>query len=87
MNNAFLVSSSSPLAICYNDKSVLENHHAATLFRILASPETNILTTLPPPERRQLRRTVVRAILATDMAHHQSHIKELTEIVAGAESV
>lgn len=34
-DNQFEVDSSSPLALCYNDISVLENHHAATTFSVL----------------------------------------------------
>ncbi len=32
-----------PLALLYNDQSVLEQHHAATAYRILSDPKTNIL--------------------------------------------
>ncbi|RLN92418.1 hypothetical protein BBJ28_00023128, partial [Nothophytophthora sp. Chile5] len=34
-DNQFEVDSNSPLALCYNDISVLENHHAATTFAVL----------------------------------------------------
>lgn len=34
-NNNFEVNSKSPLAVTYNDRSVLENFHLATAFRIL----------------------------------------------------
>ena len=81
-NNAFLVASNSPLAILYNDESVLENHHAATTFRILSRPGNDFLSALEPESRRQARRLIIRAILATDMACHATHVKELTEVVA-----
>jgi hypothetical protein len=38
-NNFFQVNAMSPVAIRYNDKSVLENFHAATTFEILGSPK------------------------------------------------
>ena len=41
----------------YNDEAVLENHHAATLFRVLNNPESNLLATLNVQERKQVRRT------------------------------
>lgn len=36
VNNAYLIKSRDPLAITYNDTSVLENRHAACLFEIVA---------------------------------------------------
>lgn len=36
-DNQFEIDSSSPLALCYNDISVLENHHASTTFSVLRS--------------------------------------------------
>uniref|UniRef100_K3X4R9 PDEase domain-containing protein n=1 Tax=Globisporangium ultimum (strain ATCC 200006 / CBS 805.95 / DAOM BR144) TaxID=431595 RepID=K3X4R9_GLOUD len=34
-DNQYEIDSSSPLALCYNDISVLENHHASTTFSVL----------------------------------------------------
>jgi len=42
-NNGFLVNSNDPIAIKYNDNSVLENFHAANLFKILRFQNCNIL--------------------------------------------
>lgn len=36
-DNQFEIDSNSPLALCYNDISVLENHHASTTFSVLKS--------------------------------------------------
>jgi len=44
--NAFEVASNSKLAIRYHDQSVLEQHHAATLFMLLSMPDTSILESL-----------------------------------------
>jgi len=71
-NNAFLVSTSDPLAIVYNDESVLENHHAATGFRTLKREECNILSGLSKEELGVVRKTVINLILGTDFAKHFS---------------
>ena len=36
LTNAFLINSHHPLAMCYNDKSPLENYHASAAFGIMA---------------------------------------------------
>lgn len=41
-NNTFEEISMSKLAVLYNDRSVLENHHAATAFRLLRQEDFNI---------------------------------------------
>ena len=43
LTNAFLVAASDPIALRYNDKAVLESHHAATTFltmRVRLNPKT-----------------------------------------------
>mmetsp|Transcript_58384 Transcript_58384/g.115917 ORF Transcript_58384/g.115917 Transcript_58384/m.115917 type:complete len:884 (-) Transcript_58384:598-3249(-) len=87
VNNAFLVNSNAPLALRYNDISVLENHHAATTFAILADKKTNILTNLTSKQKQEVRNLMISAILATDMAHHQAMVKNLTEQATGLEPV
>ncbi len=47
LTNQFLVATQSPLAVLYNDASVLENHHAATAFSLATNPGCNLLDTLP----------------------------------------
>lgn len=70
VSNAFLVQTGSQLAITYNDKSPLENMHAATFFEALRQPGLNFLEMLPASDFRKFRAKVVDAILATDMSHH-----------------
>lgn len=58
------------LAKLYNDRSVLENHHACRAFELLEIPENNILSTLSTSDWRDVRRCIISTILSTDMAHH-----------------
>ncbi|KAI8817941.1 cGMP phosphodiesterase [Fimicolochytrium jonesii] len=69
-NNAYQINAHTDLAIIYNDQSPLEMHHAAVLFTILKDPATNILSTLPPALLKDVRKNIIRCILATDMAQH-----------------
>ena len=68
--NAFQVNTQSTLAIRYNDASVLESHHAACGWAALQ--RTRLLAQLPADDARTLRRTMVAAILATDMSAHKT---------------
>jgi hypothetical protein len=44
-----------PLAIRYNDKSVLESMHSAELFTIMQDADCNVLATLPDDQQRLVR--------------------------------
>ncbi|KAJ3057061.1 hypothetical protein HK097_001030 [Rhizophlyctis rosea] len=69
-NNAYQINANTELALIYNDVSPLENHHAAVLFTILKSPETNILANLSDADYKEVRKQIIQCILATDMAKH-----------------
>ncbi|KAI0208228.1 cGMP-inhibited 3',5'-cyclic phosphodiesterase A [Lamellibrachia satsuma] len=69
--NAFLVATHAPLAVLYNDRSVLESHHAASVWRLfLTHPEYNWLVHLDKAEFKRFRFLVIEAILATDLKQH-----------------
>lgn len=69
--NAFLVATSAPQAVLYNDRSVLENHHAAAAWSLFMSrPEYNFLVNLDHVEFKHFRFLVIEAILATDLKKH-----------------
>ena len=71
VNNAFLVATRHPLALRYNDASVLESRHCAALFGLCAAqPEADVFAGLDDSAWRAARRVVLGAVLATDMAHH-----------------
>ncbi|KAG7459227.1 cGMP-inhibited 3 3' [Solea senegalensis] len=75
--NAFLVATSAPQALLYNDRSVLENHHAAAAWNLFMSrPEYNFLTNLEHVEFKRFRFLVIEAILATDLKKHFDFLTE-----------
>ncbi|OQR67926.1 cGMP-inhibited 3' [Tropilaelaps mercedesae] len=77
--NAFIVATHAPLAILYNDRSVLENHHAAAAWNLLLSKaEFNFLKNLETAEFKKLRYVVIECILATDLKRHFEVLAEFT---------
>ncbi|KAM6943242.1 cGMP-inhibited 3',5'-cyclic phosphodiesterase 3B [Xenentodon cancila] len=75
--NAFLVATNAPQAVLYNDRSVLENHHAASAWSLyLSQPEYNFLANLDHVEFKRFRFLVIEAILATDLKKHFDFLAE-----------
>ncbi|KAG7482782.1 cGMP-inhibited 3 3' [Solea senegalensis] len=80
--NAFLVATNAPQAVLYNDRSVLENHHAASAWSLyLAQPEFNFLVNLDHVEFKRFRFLVIEAILATDLKKHFDFLAEFNSKV------
>lgn len=69
-NNSFQVNSLSDMAITYNDKSVLENYHVSSAFKILKKLDSNILQRLNLNEFKHIRKRMIESILSTDMIFH-----------------
>ena len=64
-------------AVLYNDRSVLENHHAASAWSLyLSQPEFNFLVNLDHVEFKRFRFLVIEAILATDLKKHFDFLAE-----------
>ncbi|XP_042295223.1 cGMP-inhibited 3',5'-cyclic phosphodiesterase B isoform X2 [Sceloporus undulatus] len=75
--NAFLVATNAPQAVLYNDRSVLENHHAASAWSLfLSQPEYNFLPDLDHVQFKRFRFLVIEAILATDLKKHFDFLAE-----------
>ncbi|CAL1603825.1 unnamed protein product [Knipowitschia caucasica] len=80
--NAFLVATNAPQAVLYNDRSVLENHHAAAAWSLyLSQPEFNFLVNLDHVEFKRFRFLVIEAILATDLKKHFDFLAEFNSKV------
>ena len=83
--NDFQKASLAPLALLYNDRSILENHHAATAFKIMQSDENNILDGCGRDDFAYIRKLIIELILKTDMANHFDMVKKM-QIVADSDS-
>eukprot|EP00053_Salpingoeca_punica_P016299 m.153224 g.153224 ORF g.153224 m.153224 type:complete len:721 (+) comp16935_c5_seq1:88-2250(+) len=81
VNNQFLIMTQDPLSVLYNDQSVLENHHAATAFRIMNSENMNILDALDVEDRAAVRSMVIEMVLSTDMAKHFQFLSDFRTLV------
>jgi cAMP-specific phosphodiesterase 4/calcium/calmodulin-dependent 3',5'-cyclic nucleotide phosphodiesterase len=80
VNNPYLVATRDRLALRYNDKSVLENHHIAIAFNtMLKSRETCIYETFSNGQFKQYREYMIDLVLATDNANHNHFINEMTK--------
>jgi len=76
VNNAFLINSRDPLAVRYNDQSVLENHHAASGFGLILNNHASIIDCMPKEDSARLRAMVIGLIQTTDMKLHFSFLSE-----------
>ncbi|XP_077866472.1 high affinity cGMP-specific 3',5'-cyclic phosphodiesterase 9A-like [Saccoglossus kowalevskii] len=82
-NNAYQVNARTELALRYNDISPLENHHCACAFEVLEKPELNIFNNVSPSEYKRIRESMIRCILATDMAKHNEILNKFKGLVDG----
>jgi hypothetical protein len=83
--NMFEVSTFSHLAVLYNDKSVLENHHCSTAFQTMRKDSTNILKGLSKLIASELRKIILTCVLATDMTEHFGLVDKTKRIIAGGD--
>lgn len=74
-------------AILYNDRSVLENHHAAAAWSLfLSDPRFNFLVHLDRAEFKRFRYLIIEAILATDLKRHFEILAEFNAKVNDADA-
>lgn len=70
LNNVYLVNTQSELAIRYNDKSVLENHHVSSSFSVSLTEEYDIYADLAAVDFAKLRAQMIEMVLCTDIVQH-----------------
>ena len=72
VSNSFLTRTCDPLALRYNDESVLENFHVAEAFALMirggAGGRFDVLGGLAPEQRLAARFVMIKLVLATDLA-------------------
>ena len=56
LTNDFLVNSLDVLAVRYNDRSPLENHHLAAAFTLMRQPDYDFVRNVPKAEFDKLRK-------------------------------
>lgn len=74
VNNYYLVNTKSPLAVLYNDKSVLENCHVACAFNLMRDERFDIFGSLTEDSKKTARNIMIQTVLATDNAMHFQHL-------------
>jgi hypothetical protein len=79
LSNDFLVKTGAERALCYNDRSVNENHHVAAAFALMQHPDKDFLSQLSPVQYRRLRFIVVELVLGTDAAEGNKILKGFTD--------
>lgn len=81
VNNDYLTKTEDPIALLYNNHSVLENASCAALFFTFRTrPETNMLEGLGPQQQGLIRKAIIDCILATDMAAHFRQLEEFNKL-------
>lgn len=84
--NSFHINTGSDMAMLYNDRAVLENHHASAAFRMLKEDEYNIFSNLSREEFKEIRNLVIDMVISTDMSFHNQQLKNMKSLIAIASS-
>jgi hypothetical protein len=66
----FLQRTNHPLALQYNNVSVIENASLFTAFQILGNEDSNIFANLQKADANNLRGMIINLVLASDMVNH-----------------
>jgi hypothetical protein len=85
LSNDFLVKTGADRALCYNDRSVNENHHVAAAFALMQHPDKDFLSQLSSTQYRRLRSIVVELVLGTDAAEGNKVLKGFTDYLDAAD--
>ena len=64
----------------FGDAGILEKFHVRAVFALMRRPELNILAPLDHAGYARARRTIVKAVLATDLGRHMTYVERLNEM-------
>ncbi|KAF7726650.1 3',5'-cyclic-nucleotide phosphodiesterase [Apophysomyces ossiformis] len=80
VNNLFLVNSATPLAVLYNDRSVLESFHSMALFQLIKKHGFDQFAGGPgSSDYHEFRKVIVNSVLATDMSLHADYVAKIKD--------
>eukprot|EP00756_Hemistasia_phaeocysticola_P031656 Hpha_TRINITY_DN16364_c3_g6::TRINITY_DN16364_c3_g6_i1::g.61119::m.61119/K13298/PDE11; dual 3',5'-cyclic-AMP and -GMP phosphodiesterase 11 len=83
LNNSFQLKAETPLGVLSSSsgsRSVLEVHHCNLTIDLMSDPECNIFCNLEKDVSRDVWKTIIDSILATDMARHNELSGEFTKL-------
>ncbi|CAF0791962.1 unnamed protein product [Rotaria sp. Silwood1] len=86
-SNNFHIQSRSDVALIYNDRAVLENHHVSAAFRLMRQDEYNIISEFTSEEYKNFRHIVIEMVLATDMSCHFTQLKTMRSLLSMPENI
>ena len=82
LNNNFLIETNNPIAINYNDISVLENMHISEAFKLIHSDDNyNIFENFNKNEYKRIRKQMISCVLHTDMSYHKGSLDFMNKIL------
>jgi len=86
VNNLFLTKTQDPLALRYNDKSILESMHVALVFETMAADKAiNWHGMLEPKSKALVRSGIIDMVMATDMGVHGNMVTKIKSYDMAAE--
>ena len=87
-NNNYLIETNNPVAINYNDISVLENMHISEAFKLIhCNKDFNIFENLEKKNYKKIRKQMISCVLSTDMSFHKETLDFMNKYLADKESI
>ncbi|KAH8084303.1 HD-domain/PDEase-like protein [Cristinia sonorae] len=83
LTNAFMKNAQTPLAVLYDDKSVLEQMHYALILQVMRHTGLGILLdgSTSPHGNTGCKKLMLSTILVTDLSLHDQFMRDFTELV------